>query len=551
LSDPIVLKGGAATADVMAYTASNDNSGEVTISGFETIQVTNGDSESTLNLKNVTGANNIVAIGAGQLIISNFGNTQKIALGTYVGSTATAFSDGTGDTLTVSRAANGTADILNLDLNTTAVFTVTDNQAETVNLTLVNTAGNDDHSVTLSSTSATTVNVVGAGADEDLTLTASGALLTTVNASALVGNFTYDVSNRAAQALTITAGTGNDTIGMTIAADVLDGGTKASDNDTLNISLTGTGGALIVDLSSATDQVTMFNGLANAAVQKNFESVSAAAYTQTNSIGADITGTTGANTVTGSAYADTIRTGAGADTIIVATATAGNSDFIDGGADSDTLQLAVGSHTFGTNDNLVNVESITLGNGTNTLTLTGQTEAFTITGGTGADTIVGGSGIDTITTGIGADVITGAAGADVITLSVETTAAIDTVIYNASSEGGDSITGFITTSDKINLKESAFGTTATFTNNALVTTNAATATYFEVTTDAAATAVDLNAAGTTTTGIVVFGASTGTGGVKVYYTADVGAFAVANSTLIATLTGIALNGIAAGDFVGF
>ena len=551
LSDAIVLKGGSAAADVLIYTASNDNSGEVTVSGFETIQVINGNTESTLNLKNVTGANSIVAVGDGQLIISNFSNAQKIVLGTYVGTTATAFSDGTGDTLTVSRAANGTADILSLDLNTTAAFTVTDNQVETVNLTLVNTANNDDHVVTLSSTSATTLNIVGAGADEDLTLTAAGALLTTVNASALVGKFTYDVAARAGQAMTITTGTADDTVGMTFAADVLDGGTKASDNDTLNISFTGTGGALIVDLTSATDQVQMFNGLANAAVQKNFESVSAAAYTQAGSIGADITGTDAANTITGSAYADTIRAGKGADTIIVATATTGNSDVIDGGADTDTLVLAVGSHTFATNDNLVNVEAITLGNGTNTLTLTNQSEAFTITGGTGADTIVGGSGIDTIVAGIGADVITGAAGADVITLSTETTAAIDTVIYNATTEGGDTISGFISGSDKLKFKETGFGTTATWSTNAPITTNAATATYFEVTADASATAADLNAGGTTTTGFVLVGATTGTAGVKIYYTADVGAFATGNSTLIATLTGISTGDVAATDFVGY
>lgn len=373
-ADAIVIKGGSAADDVLDYTASNDDSGEVTISGFETIQVTNGNSASTLNLKNVTGASNIVAVGAGQLTISNFSNTQKIALGTYVGSTATAFSDGTGDTLSVSRAANGTADILNLDLNTTAVFTVTDNQAETVNLTLVDTAGNDDHSLTLSSTTATTVNVTGTGTAEDLTLTAAGALLTTVDASALVGNFTYDVSNRAAQAMTITAGTGNDTIGMTFAADVLDGGSKTSDNDTLKISFSGTGGALIVDLSSSTDQVQMFNGLANAAVQKNFESVNASAYVQTNSVGADITGSSGANTIVGTAYADTIRAGDGND---VVTGGAG-ADAIDVGAGTDTIIMAAFTDSF----NSTSAIDTTAAGGVTTLT--------------GIDVIVGLNAGDTI-----------------------------------------------------------------------------------------------------------------------------------------------------------
>jgi hypothetical protein len=433
LSDPIVLKGGSSAADVMAYTASNDDSGEVTISGFETIQVTNGNSASVLNLKNVTGASNVVAVGAGQLTVSNFSNTQKIVLGTYVGTTATAFSDGTGDTLTVSRAANGTADILNLDLNTTAVFTVTDNQAETVNLTLVNTAGNDDHSVTLSSTSATTVNVVGAGADEDLTLTASGALLTTVNASALVGNFTYDVSNRAAQAMTITAGTGNDTIGMTFAADVLDGGAKSSDSDTLNISFTGTGGALIVDLSSATDQVTMFNGLANAAVQKNFENLSVANYTQSSSFGADITGTDLANTITGSAYGDTIRTGKGNDIVVYSTGNdivtlgdgndtlnvthailadnSGTAATHDGGDGTDNLVLTTAGTTVADADfrGLTAIETLTIANGTNTVVTGTNAKAagiVTIQAGTGADTVTIHDGVTSYKLAGGSDVLT-------------------------------------------------------------------------------------------------------------------------------------------------
>jgi Ca2+-binding RTX toxin-like protein len=206
--------------------------------------------------------------------------------------------------------------------------------------------------------------------------------------------------------------------------------------------------------------------------------VNAAAYTQTNSIGADITGTTGANTITGTAYADTIRTGAGADTIIVATATAGNNDFIDGGADSDTLQLAVGSHTFATNTNLVNVEAITLGNGTNTLDLTNQTEAFTITGGTGADTITGGDGADVIRAGAGADAITAGAGADTIILVGADTSAIASTNTTTpgtlgateaftwgTASGYDVITGF-TTGDMIQLYTT--GTTAIVTSTTLI-----------------------------------------------------------------------------------
>ena len=455
-SDPIVLKGGSATADVLAYTASNDNSGEVTISGFETIQVTNGDSASTLNLKNVTGTSAIELVGAGQMTLSNFSNTQKVVLGTYVGSTATAFSDGTGDSVSVSRATDGTADVLNVDLNQTAAFTLTDNQAETVNLTLVNTAGDDDHVVTLSSTSVTSVTVTGAGTAEDLALTATGALLTSVNASALAGSLTYDVSARASQAMTITGGTGADTIGMKYAADVIDAG---AGTDTLNISTSGTGGALIIDLSSTTDQVQMFNGLSNAAVQKGFENVDASAYVQTNSVGADITGSSGANVLVGTAYADSFRAGAGNDSVTIGKASTTVAwDAADGEAGTDTL-IVLGSVTTSTteSENVIDLSStsdqvgtvnnaaeaaiqvgfenvdlsgltVTAGGG---FTITAAAAGSAIVGSADTDVINGGAGVDTITGGAGADTIGGGAGADVLvfanTDSVSTTSAFDTV----------------------------------------------------------------------------------------------------------------------------
>jgi Ca2+-binding RTX toxin-like protein len=156
--------------------------------------------------------------------------------------------------------------------------------------------------------------------------------------------------------------------------------------------------------------------------------VSAAAYTQSNSVGADITGSTGANTVTGTAYADTIRTGAGADTIIVNTGTVANSDVIDGGADTDTLQIATGlTYTQATNASLALVEVISLV-GTASVVLTGQTEGFTINGGTGVNSITSSGGADTITGGAGADII-------------QVTATGDRLVYTALTDSASGATG--------------------------------------------------------------------------------------------------------------
>jgi hypothetical protein len=89
-------------------------------------------------------------------------------------------------------------------------------------------------------------------------------------------------------------------------------------------------------------------------------------------------------------------------------------------------------------------------------TLNGSAGADTIVGGAGTDSIVGGAGNDSITGGEGADTITGGAGNDTIVLT-ETTAAIDTVIFDAvATNGVDTITGFAKATDILSL--AALGT---------------------------------------------------------------------------------------------
>jgi S-layer protein len=157
---------------------------------------------------------------------------------------------------------------------------------------------------------------------------------------------------------------------------------------------------------------------------------------------------------------------------------------MDGGAGSDTLQLAVGSHTFATDTNLVNVEAITLGNGTNTLDLTNQTEAFTITGGTGADTITGGAGADIITGGAGADRITAGNGDTLIfaTAHVLVNAGVAAgTSVTADLRGTDIITGPTTTGETLILNFAAMDNTianATITQGTTVLMAGATANNF-------------------------------------------------------------------------
>ena len=98
-------------------------------------------------------------------------------------------------------------------------------------------------------------------------------------------------------------------------------------------------------------------------------------------------------------------------------------------------------------DTISNVENVTLaGNGINY-----------VVGSAAANTVVGGTGVDVIIAGGGADIITGGTGLDTITLG--TSGDVDTVFFTATTDGGaagtdstgDTITGFVSTEDKISL----------------------------------------------------------------------------------------------------
>jgi len=96
--------------------------------------------------------------------------------------------------------------------------------------------------------------------------------------------------------------------------------------------------------------------------------------------------------------------------------------------------------------------------------ITGGSAADTITTGSGADTVDGGAAADTIVTGAGADNITAGTGADTITsgtgldtVALGASGDADYVQFSTTSDGGtvgtdstgDTITGFVTTEDKI------------------------------------------------------------------------------------------------------
>ena len=130
------------------------------------------------------------------------------------------------------------------------------------------------------------------------------------------------------------------------------------------------------------------------------------------------------------------------------------------------------------------------------------------------------------------------------------TNAIDNYSFELLSDSAVTISSFTSGTDKLTFKESVFSGGSTWSSNALVTTTDVES-YAETTTELSSSAQDLNGSGETgTAGFVVVGASTGTDGVKVYYTTDMHAVTDSNSILMNTLLGINSDNIASTDFVG-
>jgi hypothetical protein len=395
LNSFLTIKGGASTKDVVRTTVSDETSGAkvAAMSGIETLVVTSTDNNATssaIDLSNVTGLTTIDAVFAGA------GNADKITLsnvasGVKITVASTAANDNLIVDLTDKSAANNTldlelksfgavADTLNFDAAGVETLNIS---AKNANAGLIDLAG-----VTATETEGkVTVNVSGSGA---LTLSALSSQTNVVNASAATGAITLESGARAATAMTITGGTGDDTISMRNAGDVLNAGLG---NDTLKVNANFILGGIQVDLSSTTDQVTTFNGSANAAAQIGFENVDLSGVT--GAFGADITAAATGSIITGTANADNIIGGAGNDTIIVASEGAANNDVMNGGGGANKLVLETGAHVFATDANLVNIQTIELV-GTAGVTLTNQTEGFVIESGVGANAITLGSGRDTI-----------------------------------------------------------------------------------------------------------------------------------------------------------
>ncbi|MEM9062146.1 MAG: M10 family metallopeptidase C-terminal domain-containing protein [Pseudomonadota bacterium] len=173
-------------------------------------------------------------------------------------------------------------------------------------------------------------------------------------------------------------------------------------------------------------------------------------------------GLAGNDTLAPGAGNDSVDAGAGDDTIIYTS----GADIIDGGADSDWLDLSgiAGPVTFDLDGSslgitLSNVENLILSDAGNAGS--GDALGNTIVGGAGNDTLTGRGGDDSLDGAGGNDTLDGGAGND----SIDAGAGDDTVIY---TEGDDSIDGG-TDTDLLDLTGAAAITSVTLRGGAFVT----------------------------------------------------------------------------------
>jgi Ca2+-binding RTX toxin-like protein len=229
---------GGAGADTLNVSLNGDVT-PGTITGVETINVTGSGTTPTLNFANASGVTSLNDTGSTSLV--GYSNLEAASIALQVADNAV------GATFAYKASAlTGSSDIVNLALsNATAGATTTLTGAiETVNLAS-NTSAN---SIRLDS-DATTLNISGSA---DITLAAASTIMdktTVVNAADASGKvvLTHDHTT-AATAVTITGGSGNDTLTLT--------GTNAAD-DTVS---GGAGDDTIAFAAALTDADTIDGG---------------------------------------------------------------------------------------------------------------------------------------------------------------------------------------------------------------------------------------------------------------------------------------------------
>jgi S-layer protein len=417
----------ASVTTINALSVSNVNNLNAGIVDVERLDL-NSDLAQNLDLGRVDGISDIILDNlAGDVTLSGIAATNNVEI------TAT-----TGQALTLTlNDATGSADVVNLKLSgalLVAANTVTAGNVETINITGADQATTDAatiNTMTLVATKATSVVVTGS---DGLTLTNTGnTKITDFDASAVAATNASDT-----------------------AANMAVSFTSANTSTVTAVSIKGGAGNDVLQGNASIDTIT---------------------------------GGAGADNITASAGNDVVDAGTGNDTLsftgTLIEANSGTTATFDGGVGTDIVDFTTNAVTVVDADfrGISNAETLTTGNGSNSVTLgsnANSTGITTITGGTGIDT-VDISSVDFVGTAITIDL---AAEDDVLTLSTATDqvvtinqdtgdgttaasgtgnsgsnaiAASQTLVF---SGGVDQITGFTAGTDKIDFVNASAAVTA-------------------------------------------------------------------------------------------
>jgi len=326
--------------------------------------------------------------------------------------------------------------------------------------------GDDIFSVGTAShfTGLTAAEVVSGGSGND-TLRFVAGTAAVVAASDLAGLTSVEV-------IQTQDSTGNFSVTLTDAVYTADGVTAL----TIDAGSMTTG-----DLTVAASALSAANSLTvtrNTATANGGDSIVFGAGNDTLKINSDILGQ--ANT--------TLTGGTGTDTIEITHATGQTPTLtaLTTGFERITFATATGTISLTTNDtNVASGATLTVDGSAKTgaLTFVGTAELdgkFAITGGSGADALTGGSGADTISGGTGVDTITGGLGADSLTggsdsadtfvFAVPTTLSSAYTTSQSNATNTDTITDFVSGTDKLQIDLNYSQFSSPLTVNAVVQT---------------------------------------------------------------------------------
>ena len=333
--DTLTVTGGALATDAITSTYATAATYKPKTTAVETLKITASDAATTaisvvLDLTNTTGVTTVEAtVGdAETFTVSNITNQLirvKAANATTAAPTVEAkLVDATGSADSVSFELKQSADANSIADST--ILKTTD--IETINLK-ISTGAETVSLANLAMTDTTKYESLVVTGDKALTVSALNANVNSIDASGMgTGGSFVQAGRSGTTAATYKGSAGADTFLMKNSADAIDGG---AGTDTLKVSGNLILGGILVDLTSTTDQITTYNGSANATVQTGIENIDLSGIT--GNFGADITAAKTSASIVGTKNADQIVTAAGA-TI---------SQAITGGAGADAITL--GAHT--------------------------------------------------------------------------------------------------------------------------------------------------------------------------------------------------------------